>query len=474
MQQNEVVRNRPMLMLVSLLALAALTTSGCAERIPGSARQSTTLLLDHVQRGTTSLVPSDFVRGSDGGEIDTLAATVITEVRAFWRREYPSVFGEPWRELEGGFVSVDTADAGAPPPPCTQSASDVEGNAYYCPAEDVIVWDRAALLPVLTERYGAGAVMLVLAHEIGHAVQARAGVTGRSGRADPRLYPTIVLESMADCYAGAFLRWVVDGDSGHLRLAEDELDAALRALITFRDPIGTDNSEQGAHGDAFDRVSAFQDGYQAGTGPCSRITAENRTFTQRAFTSAGDLERGGNLPLQDLLAAMTEDLDAYFTGIVGTTGAPWSPPELGEVPTEPRCTRGGQGGIAYCPDAKAVRVHTEGMLGEVHAGIGDYAAGTLLASRYALGAWQATGHPLTGRKAQRGALCLAGAYTGSLLRPQRDFTVSPGDLGEAVQLLLLYDYPARDVDGGSLTTGFARIAAFRAGVTAGAGGCGLG
>jgi predicted metalloprotease len=159
---------------------------------------------------------------------------VFNDVQDFWRQRYPEIFGDPWRELDGDVHSSDTVDSSAAPPPCTKDASVIAGNAYYCAGEDVIVWDRAALLPVLAERYGAGAVMLVLAHEVGHAMQEHAGIVrGRAAESGP--YPTIVTEAMADCYAGAFLRWVVDGKADHLRLEHGDLDAALRALITFRD-----------------------------------------------------------------------------------------------------------------------------------------------------------------------------------------------------------------------------------------------
>jgi len=53
--------------------------------------------------------------------------------------------------------------------------------------------------------------MLVLAHEMGHAVQRRAGVTPAVERANPSKYPTILLEAQADCYAGTFVKWVTQG-----------------------------------------------------------------------------------------------------------------------------------------------------------------------------------------------------------------------------------------------------------------------
>ncbi|SFP31129.1 Predicted metalloprotease [Amycolatopsis arida] len=461
---NERVGNRAGTAITAMLACAALA-AGCAS-VAGRAAPSGSIVADTIRESTVSLVDPGFVRGGDDGAIDRLAATAVADVEAFWRRHYPEVFGQPWRELAGGFVSVDTADPRAEAPPCTDSAALITGNAYYCPAEDVVVWDRAALLPVLAERYGAPAVTMVLAHEMGHAVQHRAGVTGAR-------QPTIVIEAMADCYAGAFLRWVADGSAEHLRLSPAQLDPTLRALVTFRDPVGTDDRDAGAHGGAFDRVSAFLDGYAAGAATCARITADNREFTQRAFTSADDLERGGNLPLPELLPAMARDLGDYFTEVLRDAGTGWSPPPVEAVDAAPGCLAGAQGAVAFCP-GEGVRVWPEGMVADIHAGVGDYGTGVLLASRYALGVLHATGRPVAGPDAQRAVLCLAGAYTGSLLRPRRDFTVSPGDLDEAVQVLLGYDYPARDAHGGVIGAGFERVATFREGVLGGAGACGLG
>ncbi|MFI6028569.1 metalloprotease-like protein [Amycolatopsis magusensis] len=456
------------------LVLAVVSLAACGTPVRGTAVRSPAVIAEDLARSAKSVVAPDFVNGSDGGDVDRLAATAITDIQAYWAETYPSLFGGPWEDLRGGFYSVDTADAGAEPPPCTESAATISGNAYYCSNGDVIVWDRAALLPVLTERFGGGGVLLVLAHEMGHAVQQRTGL-GRGGDRDSAaLYPGIVIEAMADCYAGSFIRWVVDGKAEHLQVEREELDSLMRALITFRDPLGTSHREASAHGDAFDRVSAFQDGFESGPRLCADITASNRAFTQRSFLSEEDAARGGNLPLPDLVPAISEDLGSYFSREMTQAGHEWSTPKIEPVTADPRCTAGEQGAVAFCPEQNSVQLREDGTLGDIHTNIGDFATGTVLASRFGLSALAAAGKPTTGEPAQRGTLCLAGAYTGSLLNPQGEFTVSPGDLDEAVQVLLGYDYPARDVDGGSIASGFDRVSAFRGGVVGGTKACDLG
>jgi hypothetical protein len=111
----------------------------------------------------------------------------------------------------------------------------------------------------------------------------------------------------------------------------------------------------------------------------------------------------------------------------------------------------------------------------MHTKIGDWSTGTILGSRYGLAVLATLGKPLTGPEAQRSALCVSGAYSGFLLARNDDgFTLSPGDLDEAVQVLLGYDFAARDVQGNAPATGFERVAAFRTGAVGGFAACNLG
>jgi predicted metalloprotease len=451
--------------LVLLATTLLLVTTACTQLVPGRPTAG-----ESVTRGT---VDPSFIRGTDGGPIDQLAATAITDVDTFWEEAFPQTFGKPWKPLEGGIYSVDTADSSAKPPPCTEKASDVEGNAFYCPSADAIAWDRAALLPVLKDGYGDAAVVIVLAHEMGHAVQNRMGITPEAERRQPQRFPTILTEAMADCFAGAFVKWVNDGKSEHLDIGSDTLDSALGALITFRDPVGTSANDQSAHGNAFDRVSAFQDGYQQGVKFCAAMTVENRAFTQEAFTSADDRDRGGNLAFDEMLEFITPDLNDYYESLSTQAGKTWADPKATPTDEEPDCS-GDQGPVAYCPADKAVEFEVGADLPKLHAEIGDYATGVLLASRYALAAMQAMGVELEGEKAATTALCLAGAYTREVFVRQKGFGLSPGDLDEAVRVLLAYDYAARDATGSAaLDPGFKRVDVFRGGVMEGTKACGL-
>jgi predicted metalloprotease len=450
-------------LVVALLVLTAGLTA-CGNLIAGTPSPGDGVALNQVE--------TEFIKGTDGGRIDQLAAATVLDVQSYWERTFLPTFGRGWQDVRQ-FYSVDTNDGGAGPPPCTERAKDVEGNAFYCPSADAIAWDRAALLPVLADKFGEAGVVVVLAHEIGHAVHHRLGVTTERQRREPGKYPTIVVEAMADCFAGAFVRWVVDGQAEHLRISGDQLDLALGALVTFRDPVGTSSGDRRAHGNAFDRVSSFSDGYQQGPRLCSQFTAQSRQFTLRKFRNTAEQASGGNLPLTDLLKALTQDLDGFFGGLVRDQGGTWKAPQLRLDSNDAACP-GNQGPVAFCPGNATIGTKANGELGELHKRIGDYAAGTLVTSRYALAALAALGKPVTGEAAGRAALCLAGGYTGELLNRAQGFGLSPGDLDEAVLVLLRSDFAVRDAAGKPAAgSGFDRVGLFRGGALDGAGSCRL-
>jgi predicted metalloprotease len=132
-------------------------------------------------------------------------------------------------------------------------------NAFYCGADDYIAWDDESLMPALYDNFGDFAVALVIGHEWGHAVQARAGVTGPT-RFD--------LEQQADCFAGAWVAWIILEQSPNLTLSPGDLDEAIAGFVAFRDDPETAIDDPGASGSAFARVGAFQDGVISGAQAC--------------------------------------------------------------------------------------------------------------------------------------------------------------------------------------------------------------
>ncbi|NMH91812.1 metalloprotease-like protein [Pseudonocardia bannensis] len=468
-------------LVVTVLVVAA----GCAQVLPGRPGAAPAAPTSAVPDGTVPPGGTPAAPGPAGPPVDDLStdevATLTVEaLQGYWRSRFPADFGRAWTGIRE-FAAVRPGEAGATAPPCVSRAADLSGQAFYCPAADAVVWDAEGLLPSLRNRFGPVGPVVVLAHEIGHAVSARLGIDAAQRR-EPARYPTILLEAMADCHAGASVRHLVDtttDGSARLPVGPAGRDSALLALIGFRDPLGIESGDRSAHGNAFDRVSAFQDGFADGPVRCAAMTLDNREFTQRRFGSAADRARGGNLPLGRLLQSVGGDAPAWFGEVVAQQepGNGWRAPELTADSTRAQCDPAelaAQGPARFCAADGSVSVDLD-TLTPLQEQFGDYAGATLIASRYGLAALRALGAPAEGPAAGRAAVCLAGAYAGRLIDPTGGFGLSPGDLDEAVEVLLAGDWAERDARGQPETTGhgYERVQRFRTGLLGGPGSCGL-
>jgi predicted metalloprotease len=449
-------------MPVILGLVLALLTAGCAQVVAGTPAAAPEPL---PVPAATSTPPADPKPLSP----DEVSAATVEALQQFWRARFPAEFGRPWTEI-AAFVPVNTTSRGAATPPCLRRAADLADQAFYCPSADVVAWDADRLLPEQVRKFGAAGAVVVLSHEVGHAVHNRLGLDAERAR-NPARYPTILLEAMADCYAGVTLKHLVEQPVAGLPIGPDERDQALLALVGFRDPVGVDAGDASAHGNAFDRVSAFQTGYAEGAGRCAAMSLDNQVFTQRRFSSAEDLARRGNLPLDALLGAFEQDARSWFGEVAATRVPGWQAPVLD---TEPPCTgraAAQQGPAVFCAADGAVAVRSS-ELSALHQQFGDYASAVVLASRYALATLDALGVSTVGPGAGTATVCLSGAYTGRLIDGV-DFSLSPGDLDEAVQVLLAGDWVARDSGGRAdpAEHGFERVARFRAGLFEGPQSC---
>ncbi len=447
------VRPRPATAVALAFALAVV--AGCTQVVPGRPGAA----------GAFTDIATTFPAGGD-----SLGSAALAAVEDIWREEFPRAFGQPWRDISTA-VPVFTDDPAATEPPCVRSVAEVSGQAFYCPSADAVAWDADGLLPELNDRYGQAGVAVVIAHEVGHAVQSRLGLDEDQAR-NPARYPTILLEAMADCYAGMAVARLGERPIPGLPMGQVERDDAILALVGFRDPLGVAPTDESAHGNAFDRVSAFQDGYTGGAGVCAEMTLQNREFTQRRFGSADDLARGGDLPLTDLLDAVELDAQDWFgTLLPGFVPPPISGAADGPAACDPD-DLAAQGPARYCTDDATISIDRR-ELAVLHDQFGDYAAATLVVSRYAMAALDAAGSPTVGADAGATALCLSGSYTGRLIDPEGDFALSPGDLDEAVTVMLTGDWPARDTAGDPPPGdfGFERVNQFRQGLIQGPAGC---
>lgn len=410
--------------------------------------------------------PSRDATDTDGGKIDNLAVSAVSDVEEFWSTAYGETFEgefEPVEELiswdaesfDGEFCGLETYGL---------------VNAAFCKPDRTIGWDRGVLLPALRQLNGDMGVVMVLAHEYGHAIQQQAKLVRRNT-------PTLVAEQQADCLAGTYMRWVAEGNSPRFTLSTgDGLNNLLASVIGFRDPLLSEaDVEVGVdeHGSAFERISAFQFGFTDGASACATIDVKE--INQRR----GDLpvllpeDQTGELPItEQSVRSMIDALNVLFKPRVRPelsfdTAAAEDCPSARPSPP-----------VSYCPDTNTIVVDLDELevLGlrpeEQEAGglaAGDNTAYSVLISRYMLALQHERGLVLNNAEAALRTACLAGVATAKITQPVttpdgNTIVLTAGDLDEAVSGILTNGMVASDVNGESVPSGFSRIDAFRVGI----------
>jgi predicted metalloprotease len=377
---------------------------------------------------------------------DASITDTIADIQGFWAEAMPGVYGQRYQAIPADRVFAYSADN--PPPNCDDGGrtrapyQEVAGNAFYCSNGDFVAYDEQGLLPKLRENFGEFAVGLVFAHELGHAVQARVGYEPSA---------TVYLEQQADCLAGAWAQHVAQSDDDNVHLSTHDLDTALAGLLTLSDPSGIDGGQDGAHGNGFDRVGAFQDGYEGGAKTCAAYQQNPPDVTEAGYTSYTDQASGGNLPLDELMPTVTQSLQDYWSSQSSKLSAP-------RVVAGDATTGGDSDGgvitdaVTYQPSSNTVH-YDAATLQRVHDTIGDFGSGMLLATAWASSVQHQLGKTVGSDAARRGAECLAGAWAAGT-----SSSLSPGDLDEAVTVLV-----AAGTGNTDRGTAFDRVAAFRAG-----------
>lgn len=409
----------------------------------------------------------------DGGAVDQLALNALDDIQTYWR-------GEFGKELSGQFSPVEKliswnakAPRGQAPEFCRETTYHLV-NAAYCRLDNSIGWDRAVLLPTIEETFGKMSVVMVLAHEYGHAVQAMAKLVA------PR-DPVIVKEQQADCFAGVFMRHVAEGKSKHFTInTSDGLNSVLAATVAIRDRNPDD--PESVHGSAFERVTAVQIGFTDGAKGCKRIDIDEIN-TRRANLPQSyrdDEGRGEYQVSKETLVEITKALAM----ILPTKPAPVYDYNGAKI----TCSNGKTTApVSYCPATNTIatdlpELKKRGVSNSDEENplplkvTGDYNAYIVFISRYTLAVQREHGQTLVGAKTGLRAACLSGVFTGKLAQSGRgaehgDISLAAGDLDEAVSGLLTDGLAASDVEGRTVPSGFSRVDAFRAGVLNGENTC---
>ncbi len=435
-------RHRGIIFIVLLLVLGACTES--------------TLTLSSGPDDGVGPAPDDPTIGDVETDPDEVVATALDDLEDYWAETYPAIYDGPFERLSGGFVAYGPTTATPACGPDPLAYDDIEANALYCPDEDLIAWDRVALIPDLQEKYGALTVGIVMAHEYAHAIQARADVRGR----------TVTLELQADCFAGA---WVDDVDDriATFSTSADALDQAVGGFLELRDTIGVSARDSNAHGSGFDRVSAFQDGFEGGAVACTSYESDPPEVVAIPFGSVDDRIQGGNLPLDELIEPLVADLESFYAALFDERGRRWDPIDdfVAFDPAVDTVTCGAESfdrtelelASFYCVPDDTIYIDQVGLIPAL-AEIGDFAFGGELARLYAISAQSQLGMLDADRRGLQ-ADCLTGVYSAAeFLRqiPEQRLVLSPGDLDEIIIAFLAFG-------GDDDVTAFERTSSFRVG-----------
>ena len=191
--------------------------------------------------------PADSL-GKDGlQEMKVDEQTAVKAVDAFWSRHFPEELGRQYRspQVYGRYRGTDG-------PPCAGEPS-VPFNAFYCRPGDFLAWDED-LMAAGYSQIGDAWIYLIIAHEWGHAIQARMGADRVSVQA----------ELQADCLAGAALQGAAQ--DGVIEFEPGDSEELAQTLSAVADDYPWTNESD--HGNAQERTSAFNTGTSGGVGAC--------------------------------------------------------------------------------------------------------------------------------------------------------------------------------------------------------------
>jgi hypothetical protein len=427
---------------VMLLVLGACSDAGgvSADR---TERASLTTATTQIVTTTTAAEAHSFGESGDTSELPQSAtttttsrsrpesengATVIDDIQLFWARSASEFELTEFEALPPDrIVAIDTAEpTGVFCDNEELFGDEVFDNAFasVCDEGYLVAYDQTGLMRQLTEDIGPVGPAIVLAHEWGHIAQFQAHV----------LVSPVIAEQQADCLSGA---WAADAfERGYAPMdSPAALDDGVRASLANADEPGESAFDVDAHGTGFDRVRAFQEGFEQGVAFCGSYAVTPPSLFQVPFAPGLETQTEGNLPIADLLELTADDLAAYFTEVAGTD------PAL--VPED---------------------IYSAAELQQIYSQLGDNGLLTALAM-----AWGRSGESSVPELLQRS--CLVGGWMQLHLDPPELETVSlsSGDLDEAIATLVQLSVDDRAASEPGLL--FETVAAMRIGVFGGADAC---
>ncbi len=434
---------------------------------------------------------------------DAFVAVALADVQRWWSDVFPQVYRTSFEPLGGG-VYAGYPERTTEIPGCGEPRTSYDELqqfvAFYCQLGDFMAYDDgagdASLLTPLADQFGPAVMGVVLAHEYGHAIQARIGALDRQ-------LATILTEQQADCFAGAWTGQAFRGESPFLRLGDVDVRAGLLAMLSVRDPVGTNQFVPGGHGSAFDRVGAFQEGFVEGPERCAELLDAPLALMPNQFQTSTDAFFEGNAPYdcdeldpnvvgQQFIDNCTpapeflaEDLDDFWQTAIGdgfgsVTAIPVASITAVTCPdTVPLVAE-----VAICPSERTLYYDEPSVLADYRE-FGDFSLGYFYGIGWAEYAQRELGSTLTGEDRALLNDCFTGAWVRDITPDQFGDTPrggdrdgdgiddavksSPGDLDEAIRMAIKVGDLGANVD--RVGSPFEKIEAFRTGVLGGLDAC---
>ena len=437
-----------------------LSGSSSASPAPSSAPPDT------VVPGKTKFGPNDD---------DAIITKAVADVQSFYEDMFPKLYGEPFHPLTGGSFPYGPDN---PPPACggvgKSDYKEVAENAFYCPEGDFMAWDTDNLTNDLLDNFGPFTLAIVVAHELGHAIEERHGILDGQ-------FITFLTEQQADCFAGAYTQHVQQGGSKDFTVELSDLDNAIGGFLLIRDPVGTDTvNDVSAHGSAFQRINAFEDGLKDGGEKCKDYENETFNFVPETFDPGElDPEAAANLPFPEVEPLVIANLEAFWTVAFRDIQQEWHAATINAFdPNEGVTCKGDEargddaiGLVFYCSDDDTMNWDETNLMPAVYE-IGDLAEAVVIANQYSTRAQHLAGLPEGTLDARLQADCFTGVWVATTKTNEINDTLpddaklflSPGDLDEAVSAFLEFSKASGSDTGGSTDgTAFQHLDAFRTG-----------
>jgi predicted metalloprotease len=459
--------------VIAIAVVAALCLTSCSA-VKGSGKPGSISPAANVTESEFPIV------GDAGTDFDQLVRNSLTDIEQFWTDAYPEVSGgAPFKELTGGVYSVETNKPNSAEECMKRSPKAANNNAFYCSLDDAFAYDRVGLVKVIADSLGPNFVPLVFAHETGHLIQDRLKIDRAS----------ISIETQADCASGAFMAAESGSMTSTIRLKDrhfsidpTNLDKIAIGMILLRDSSPQSASANGAHGDGFDRLSAFSDGFNNGVKYCFSDDWANRKFTERPYTSADDYNQGGNQSLAETLDPTTnliQDLNRFWTSAFKSINKTFKPVSVKETDSPP-CAGDDPTKFTYCASdntvyytlaaataaynsVPSISINSSNKVVIKENGPGDFALGSMFAYTWGMAVRAQSGLSIDGQDALLSASCYVGAYAADInVTADNRFVLSPPDMDEAT-VTALRTVGEPDYLGMRNTTGFQRIGAFNKG-----------